>query len=115
MHRLTARLFLTLMLVGTLAPAALAISAPAPHACCMRKPMHDQSQPGSEFHAPADHCQHDCCRAMAGFRAAQLKPASVISTASGSSQLARPADSLRHVNSGRSSHSGRAPPHFSIA
>ncbi len=42
MHRLTARLLLVLLLVGTFAPVALAISAPVPHACCMRKPLHDQ-------------------------------------------------------------------------
>jgi hypothetical protein len=115
MHRLTARLLLTLMLVGVLAPVALAISAPAPHACCMRKPMHDQSQPGSEFHAPANHCQHDCCRAMAGFRSAQLKPASVIFATPTSSHLPGPANSLRQDSRGRSSHAGRAPPQFSIA
>jgi hypothetical protein len=41
MHRLTARMLLVLLLVGTIAPVALAISAPlSPHACCMRKPMH---------------------------------------------------------------------------
>src|SRR5882672_6743134 len=42
MHRLTARLLLVLLLVGTFAPVALAISAPVLHACCMRKPLHDQ-------------------------------------------------------------------------
>ena len=41
MHRLTARLLLILMLSGTFAPAALAISAESPHACCKRKPLHD--------------------------------------------------------------------------
>jgi hypothetical protein len=115
MHRLTARLLLTLMLVGILAPVALAISAPTPHACCMRKPMHDQSLNGSEFGAQANQCQHDCCRAMAGFRSAQLKPVNVISATPASSRLPRPADSSRRASRGCSSRSVRAPPQFSIA
>jgi len=60
MHRLTARLLLVLLLVGTLAPVALAISAPSAHACCMRKPMHDH---GSRSLASqvADGENHNCC------------------------------------------------------
>jgi hypothetical protein len=115
MHRLTARLLLTLMLVGTLAPVALAISAPAPHACCMRKPMHDHSLPGSEFHSPASQCQHDCCHALAGFRSAQLKPATVSSITPSSSRLPRQADPILRTRRDPSSRSVRAPPHFSIA
>lgn len=64
MHRLTARFLLTLMLVGTLTPLALAIAAPAPHACCMRKPMHGAATPNTEFHAPLQCCGHDCCRTL---------------------------------------------------
>ena len=60
MHRLTARLLLVLFLAGTFAPVALAISAPPPHACCMRKPMHG---PGSRSlqtsTAGGEH--HNCC------------------------------------------------------
>lgn len=41
MYRLTARVLLVLLLVSIFAPAALAVSAPPPHACCMRKPLHD--------------------------------------------------------------------------
>jgi hypothetical protein len=115
MHRLTARLLLTLMLVGMFAPVALAISAPAPHACCMRKPMHDHGQPGSEFHSPASHCQHDCCHALAGFRSAQLKPASVGSVTPASSHLTRQADPILRSSRECSSRSVRAPPQFSIA
>jgi hypothetical protein len=44
MYRLTARLLLVLALVGTIAPVALAISAPLPHACCVRKPIHNGSR-----------------------------------------------------------------------
>jgi len=64
MHRLTARVLLTWLLVGTFGPLALAISAPAPHACCMRKPMRGAATPNAEFHAPLGCCGHDCCRSM---------------------------------------------------
>ncbi len=63
MHRLTARVLLTLLLMGTLAPLALAIAAPAPHACCMRKPMHGAA-PTTEIYAPLACCGHDCCRTL---------------------------------------------------
>jgi hypothetical protein len=60
MHRLTARLLLVLTLVGTLAPVALAISATPPHACCMRKPMHDQGSRGLQSQT-VDTGHHNCC------------------------------------------------------
>src|SRR5271168_4171211 len=64
MHRVIARLLLVLLLVGTFAPVALAISAPSLHACCMRKPMHGRASHESEFHSPPGCCQHDCCRSL---------------------------------------------------
>ena len=60
MHRLTARLLLILTLVGTLAPVALAISAPLPHACCIRKPMHDHGSRSLEFRSTASE-RRNCC------------------------------------------------------
>jgi hypothetical protein len=60
MHRLTARLLLVLTLVGTLAPVALAVSAPPPHACCMRKPMHDQDSRGLNTQT-VDTGHRNCC------------------------------------------------------
>ena len=60
MHRLTARLLLVMLLVGTFAPVALAISAPVPHACCMRKPLHDQGSRRVEtLTVGREH--HNCC------------------------------------------------------
>ena len=60
MHRLIARLLLVLLLVGTFAPVALAISAPLPHACCMRKPMHDHGSRSLEIqNVGSDH--QNCC------------------------------------------------------
>ena len=60
MYRLTARLLLVLLLVGTFAPAALAIAAPVQHACCMRKPMHDHGSGSREIRAVGGD-QHSCC------------------------------------------------------
>jgi hypothetical protein len=60
MHRLTARLLLVLTLVGTLAPVALAVSAPPPHACCMRKPLHDQGSRSLQTQT-VDAGHHNCC------------------------------------------------------
>ena len=60
MHRLTARLLLVLTLVGTLAPVALAFSATPPHACCMRKPMHDHGSSGVQTQ-PVDTGHRNCC------------------------------------------------------
>lgn len=60
MYRLTARLLLVLLLVGTLAPVALAISAPLPHACCRRKPMHDHGSGSRDIQAVSGQ-NHNCC------------------------------------------------------
>jgi hypothetical protein len=72
MHRLTARLLLVLVLVGILAPVALAISAPPPHACCLRKPMHDHGSHGLEFQAVM--CGHgNCCPPVTTAQWAELE------------------------------------------
>ena len=60
MHRLTARLLLVLLLVGSIAPVALAISAPLPHACCLRKPLHDHGSRSLEIQAVSGE-NHNCC------------------------------------------------------
>ena len=60
MHRLTASSLLALLLVGTFAPAALAVSAPPPHACCMRKSIQDHGARHLEVQA-VDGERHNCC------------------------------------------------------
>ena len=76
MYRLTARLLLVLLLAGTFVPAALALSAPMPqaccmrmamhdaamHACCPRKPMHDHGSRHREIQAVG--CQHQNCSSL---------------------------------------------------
>src|ERR1700674_1497222 len=74
MHRLTARFVLMLLLMGVLVPVALAISATPPHACCLRKPMHNRSSHNSEFQAPPGCCQHDCCRPLTVSHWSHLSP-----------------------------------------
>ena len=64
------------MLVGVLAPAALAVSAPAPHACCMRKPMHQAAPNQASF--GMRYCGgHECCRSLAVSQRAQTAPSVV--------------------------------------
>ncbi|HXZ33638.1 MAG TPA: hypothetical protein VEH30_15280 [Terriglobales bacterium] len=62
MHRQTARLLLIFLLVGIFTPLVLAVSAPVPHACCMRKPLHARNAHDSQLNAPPGCCNHDCCR-----------------------------------------------------
>lgn len=60
MHRLTARLLLVLVLAGTCLPVAMAISAPLPHACCLRKPMHNHGSRSRDLQAVGSE-NHNCC------------------------------------------------------
>ena len=59
MHRTISRLLLIVWLAGIAAPVVLAISAPAPHACCLRS-AHSHGAPNS-FQAVPSCCQHNCC------------------------------------------------------
>lgn len=43
MYRLTAGILLVLLLVGVIAPTAMAASGSAPHACCLRHMRHADS------------------------------------------------------------------------
>ena len=115
MHRLTGRVLLTLMLVGTLAPVGLAVSAPAPHACCMRKPMHDRGLPGAEFHSPASHCQHDCCHALTVSQFPHLVPTVRRQVVTFSAPLSLERGTGNRSSRIQISRMGRAPPLFSIA
>ncbi|MGO9647798.1 MAG: hypothetical protein ACLPOO_07070 [Terriglobales bacterium] len=115
MNRLTARLLLTLTLVGMLAPAALAISAPAPHACCMRKPMHEHGSNGAALRTTATGCNHDCCHAVTVSQFPHLLPSAGRQIATFSTQLPVEQTPANRSCLTESSHSSRAPPQFSIA
>lgn len=60
MYRLTARLLLVLLLASTFVPVAMAMSGPVPHACCVRKPMHDHGS-GSREIREAGGRTGNCC------------------------------------------------------
>jgi len=115
MQRLTARLLLILALVGVFAPVALAISAPAPHACCMRKALHDHGGHNREFKAPPACCNHDCCRSMTVSHWAQLRPPADAFVAAPTANLLSHTDTANLITAVDASHSGRAPPPLSIA
>jgi hypothetical protein len=115
MRRQTARFLLILLLVGIFAPVGMAISTPAPHACCMRKPIHAAGSHDSEFNLPPGCCSHDCCRPLTVSHWAHVAPlarsvADLI--ALGLDSDSRPLHLTPAVDR---SHSGRAPPQFSIA
>jgi hypothetical protein len=76
MRRHAARSLLLVMLMGILAPSALAVLAAPPHACCLRKKSHcHSSRPAGELTFHAANCgQHDCCRALPATRYAKLQP-----------------------------------------
>ena len=60
MHRLTARLLLVLLLAGIFVPAVMAVTAPLPHACCMRKPMHNHGSSSRDLQAVSGQ-NRSCC------------------------------------------------------
>ena len=60
MHRLTARLLLVFLLAGVFVPVGMAISAPLPHACCMRKAMHHHGSGSREIQAVGGR-NGNCC------------------------------------------------------
>jgi hypothetical protein len=79
MHRRIAKFLLLLALAGNLVPVALALSAPPPHACCIRKSVHNcHESPAAAteqlvFHQ-GDCCTHDCCRAVTTAQWAHPQP-----------------------------------------
>ena len=121
MRRLIARFLLLAALVGNLGPLALAATA-APHACCVRKAVHNchdslsaQSETGQLVIRDAGNCNHDCCHAVTTARWAQAQPSAAASFAQkieaylGSSNPASPTTESTDFQS------TRAPPYPSIA
>lgn len=114
MRLLTARLLLILLLVSAFAPVALAISTPAPHACCMRKAMRDgQHEP--EIQSAPDCCRHDCCRFFTVSLWAHLQPSASDSVIPHSAPLPPASRPVHRTAGGNRADSVRAPPQFSIA
>lgn len=109
MHRFTARLLLTFVLVGTLAPVALAISAPPPHVCCMRKPLHNHGSHDSELRAAGGE-RHNCCPPLTTAQAAQLGAGVDVSVSLLSVKLPAVLHPVFRTNDGNSLDSVRGPP-----
>jgi hypothetical protein len=78
MQRLTAKLLLLFALAGSFIPLAMAATAEAPHACCIRKAHHCHDSAGEESEQriirSASCCNHDCCRAVTTARWAYPVP-----------------------------------------
>src|SRR5690349_9973443 len=114
MRRLTARILLVLLLVGVFAPAALAIASPAPHACCMRKPLNRQTPHEAQFNTPGC-CSHNCCGPLTVSPWAQTKPSRGSAVNPRSASLLSELRPLLRTLDRHDGHSGRAPPSSSIA
>jgi len=113
MHRLIARILLLTALLGTLAPVALAIGAPAPHACCLRR-LHRAAK-GPVFESTGQASPGNCCPPRtpnlwaAPAAAGDLGHSPFVATSQPWVNIQQP--TLDHV----SRKSVRAPPVFSIA
>jgi hypothetical protein len=112
MHRLTARLVLLCLLASIFAPAALAVAAPAPHACCMRK-MHGRTSHEAVFDAVSC-CQQDCCKSLTISQVGQTL-AAVDFIGLSSQRWDRQSAFYYRVTSVSTAHSGRAPPVFFLS
>jgi hypothetical protein len=109
MHRFIARALLVLLLVGTFAPLALAVSAQPPHACCMRK-MHEYPSPHqAEFNAPYC-CHHDCCRSVVSSQFAQVPSVVAVLAAPTPTRLQSDLNPAFGSSGPNSSRSVRGPP-----
>jgi len=111
MQRWIARTLLVLLLVGVLAPAALAMGAPSPHACCMRKPSQPSPQQAGIGARECTH--HECCRSLAVSHWAQTEPARSISSAQPSADVLLPTDHRHRPVEPRDSQLDRGPPSYS--
>jgi hypothetical protein len=108
MYRLIARALLVLLLMGSFIPLAVAATQPAPHACCMRKPMHDSS---SQVQLHSLGCDgRSCCRGLVIPHGAQAAPATSCTTRPHSAARVSELPLLALSFGSDPSHSGRAPP-----
>jgi len=119
MQRRTAIFLLLLAFAGTFVPVALAATAPPPHACCLRNAHHCHDSAGSSeqpsFHASADCCNHDCCRAVTTVQSAVPSPLASTAFAATTNGFAAETPATSPALRFSSSRSSRAPPALSIA
>lgn len=121
MQRVIAKFLLLFALVGSVVPLTLAITATPPHACCLRKAVHQCH--GSDADTNIDQriirssacCNQQSCRAVTTSRSAC--PQTPLSVAFAQTVKARISGSGPEApaTKSRSAQSTRAPPHVSIA
>jgi hypothetical protein len=121
MQRVIARFLLLFALVGTFVPLALAITAAPPHACCLRKAVHQCH--GSDADANIDQrvvrssacCNQQSCRAVTTPRSAY--PQATLSAAFAQTVKAVVIWSCAETAATKffATQSTRAPPQVSIA
>jgi hypothetical protein len=123
MQRLTARFLLLFALVGTFVPLALAVTAPRPHSCCLRKSAHQCHQPVNAAADESDQrsihgagcCNHDCCRAVTTTQSADPQASSAPVFAPNVEGCIAALHSSALAAELLASQSTRAPPQISIA
>lgn len=117
MQRLTARFLLMFALVGTFVPLALAVTAAPPHACCLRKGVHQchGSDPDERAVRGNSCCNQNYSRAVTTSQWAH--PQSSLASVSVRTVESRLSESraAAPANEPLSSQSTRAPPQLSIA
>src|SRR5580704_10021421 len=111
MYRLTARFLLVLLLVSVFAPVALAITVPAPHACCLRMKHDCTATSGSlQFQAPRTCCNRDCCHPLLSSQWVGNPQSRIAYASSESSTLSSVLRSIHDIDPRIACYSGRAPP-----
>lgn len=120
MHRLIAKFLLFLGLAGNLVPVALAIAAPPPHACCVRKALHPchgsmAAETDQLLIRAANCCTRDCGRAVSTVRWACAQPSTTICYTQKVETHIAQRDRVSPNIEVLGFQSTRAPPHFSIA
>jgi hypothetical protein len=117
MQRLIAQFLLLFALVGTFVPLSLAVTTAPPHACCVRKAVHQchGSESGQRTIGSTSCCSHDCGRAVATSRSVHVQsPLKLDGPLSLDTHIAE-STSRAPVTILYASQSTRAPPQVSIA
>ncbi len=109
MHRLTARSLLVLLLAGIFVPVAMAVTAPLPHACCMRKPMHNHGSSSRDLRAVSSQ-NRSCCPPVTTAHWAELESGINSNAHSPLAYLAPVSNTVLHSDFSNSLQPVRGPP-----
>jgi len=114
MRRTIASLLLIFAAAGTFAPAALALSAPQQHACCLRAAhhCHDTNSGASLDLRSTGCCNQNGSHAVSSSRWAHPQPTATPRLKQDASALATPPSSSLTAGEFFGSRSTRAPPFF---